>query len=131
MQITGTGDPHCDINCIYELIGKKPYSATSLKDIKDAAQKSGFSATGYQLEIGDLEEIHGYAVLPVGSATGTPNDPLHFVLVKQTSKNYVTIINNRTLERQTIPVSEFQKSWKGYALVLSKNKRANPSGRKF
>ena len=121
IHITGVGDPNCDVNCIYELIGKKPYSVTSLKDLKDAAQKLGFSATGYKFENSDLEEMSGYAILPIGSASGATNDPFHFVLVKQASKNYVKIINNRTLEQQTFTVYEMQKSWKGYALVLSIN----------
>jgi ABC-type bacteriocin/lantibiotic exporter with double-glycine peptidase domain len=122
MQITGAGDPSCDVNCIYKLIDKQPYSATSLKDLKNAALKLGFSATGYKLEIGDLEKMPDYAILPVGSASGTPQDPMHFILVKQTAKDYVTIINSQTLKPQTIRVSDLQESWKGYALVISLGK---------
>jgi ABC-type bacteriocin/lantibiotic exporter with double-glycine peptidase domain len=121
MQITGAGNPNCDINCIYGLIGKKPYSATSLKDLKDAAHKLGLSATGYKLGISDLEEMNGYAILPIGVASGTSNDPLHFILVKQISNGYVTIINSRTLESQNMKISTLQESWKGYALLISAN----------
>jgi len=119
MQITGKGESDCDINCIYGIIGKKPYSITSLKDLKNAAEKLGFSATGYQLEIGDLEEMHSYAILPIGNASGTQEDPLHFLLVKQVKSNYLIIINNQSLKPETLNVSELQKVWKGYALVIS------------
>jgi ABC-type bacteriocin/lantibiotic exporter with double-glycine peptidase domain len=122
MQVTGAGKPDCDVNCIYKLIGKNPYSVTSLKDLKDSAQKLGFSATGYELGINDLKEMPGYAILPVGNASGTPQDPLHFILVKQVTKEYVTIINSQTLKPQTIKVSELKDSWKGYALVISADK---------
>jgi ABC-type bacteriocin/lantibiotic exporter with double-glycine peptidase domain len=124
MQITGTGDSHCDINCIYGLIGKKPYSATSLKDLKDAAHKLGLSATGYQLSINDLAEIPCYAILPIGTASGAPNDPLHFILVKKATKDNVIIVNNQTLEPQTIRASQLQESWKGYALLVSAEKES-------
>jgi ABC-type bacteriocin/lantibiotic exporter with double-glycine peptidase domain len=123
MQITGEGNTDCNINCIYELIGKEPLSVTSLKDIKDAAQKLGFSAIGYKLEIKDLEKMHGYAILPIGNAAGTPKDPLHFILVKQVTKDYIIIINSRTLEMQTIRNSKLIESWDGYALIVSIDKR--------
>lgn len=119
MQITREGNPDCNVNCIYELIGKKPNSVTSLKDLKDAAQKLGFSATGYKLEISDLREMAGYAILPIGSSSGTPRDPLHFILVKQVTDDFLTIINTRTLKPQTIRSSDLKNSWKGYALVIS------------
>jgi len=130
MQITGTGDPHCDINCIYGLIDKKPYSATSLKDLKDAAHKLGLSATGYQLGVNDLVEMPSYAILPIGAASGTPNDPLHFILVKKATKDNVIIVNNRTLESQIIRVSSLQGSWRGYALVISAEKEMESSSKK-
>jgi ABC-type bacteriocin/lantibiotic exporter with double-glycine peptidase domain len=121
MQITGAGRPDCDIKCIYELIGKEPFGDTTLtlKDLKDAAQKLGFSANGYKLTVDDLKKITGYAILPVGNAAGTADDPQHFILVKQVVKNDVTIINTRTLKAQTIAVSDLQNAWKGYALVIS------------
>jgi ABC-type bacteriocin/lantibiotic exporter with double-glycine peptidase domain len=121
MQITGAGNPGCDVNCIYELIGKKQFSVTSLTDLKDAAQKLGLSATGYKLGISDLDEMSGYAILPIGRASGTSNDPLHFILVRQISNGYVTIINSRTLESQNMKISTLQESWKGYALLISAN----------
>jgi ABC-type bacteriocin/lantibiotic exporter with double-glycine peptidase domain len=126
MQITGAGRPDCDIKCIYELIGKEPFGETTLKDLKDAAQKLGFSANGYKLTLTDLEKITGYAILPVGGAAGTADDPQHFILVKQVVKDDVTIINTRTLKAQTIAVSELQESWKGYALVISAGEGIEP-----
>lgn len=126
MQVTGAGDPDCDVNCIYGLINKKPNSVTNLKDIKDAAQKLGLSAVGYKFEIHDLKEMTEYAILPIGSASGTPQDPLHFILVKQASNDFVTIINSRTLKPQTVMVSDLQQSWKGFALVISTGKQKKP-----
>lgn len=124
MQITGTGNPHCDIDCIYELIGKKPNSATSLKDLKDAAHKLGISATGYKFDVNDLSEMTSYSILPIGTASGASNDPLHFILVKKATKGNVIIFNNRTLEPQTITASQLQESWKGYALLISAEKES-------
>lgn len=37
MQITKAGTPACGIKCIYEISNKEPFSATSLKDLKNAA----------------------------------------------------------------------------------------------
>ncbi len=129
MQITGAGKPDCDIKCIYKLIGKEPFGVMSLKDVKDAAQKLGFSANGYKLTVSELREINGYAILPVGTAAGTLEDPLHFILVKEVAKDYVTIINARMLKAQTIAVSELQQSWKGHALVISAGKGMEPLGK--
>ena len=42
MQITKAGEPECGIKCIYELIGKEPFTATSLKNLKDATEQLGF-----------------------------------------------------------------------------------------
>lgn len=122
MQLTGIGRPDCDVESIYKLLGKKPFSATNLKELKDAAEKLGFSATGYKLTVHELQTISGYAILPVGSAPGTPRDPLHFILVAQVTKDHVSIVDAQTLRRQTMTVSELGKSWNGYALVISPNK---------
>ena len=126
MRITGVGKPPCDVECIYRLIGKTPFSVTTLKDLKDAAQELGFSANGYKLSVSDLEKMTDYGILPVGSAAGTANDPLHFILVKQVAKGHLTIINTRTLKAQTIEVSKFQESWQGYALVISAGRGMEP-----
>jgi ABC-type bacteriocin/lantibiotic exporter with double-glycine peptidase domain len=126
MKLTGAGRPDCDIECIYKLIGKEPFSDTTLKDLKDAAQKLGLSANGYKLAVDELTKINGYAILPVGSAAGTADDPLHFILVKQVVKDDVTIINTRTLQTQTVEVSDLQNAWKGYALVISQGNGLNP-----
>jgi len=128
MKITGAARPDCDIKCIYKLIGKEPFTVTSLKDLKDAAQELGFSAIGYKLTVSDLEKMSGYAILPVGNATGIANDPLHFILVKQVAKDYVIIINPQTLKAQAITVSELQESWNGYALVISADKGRKKAG---
>lgn len=129
MQITGAGEPDCDIECIYKIVGKEPFSVTNLKDLKDTAEELGFSANGYKLTLSELEKISGYAILPVGSAAGIAKDPLHFILVKEVAKDYVTTINARTLKAQTIAVSELQQSWKGYALVISAGKGMEPLGK--
>lgn len=126
MRLTGEGNPDCDIKCVYGLIGKEPFSDTTLKDLKDAAQKLGLSANGYKLTVDDLKKITGYAILPVGGAAGTADDPLHFVLAKLTAEKDVKIINTRTLQAQTIAVSDLQNAWKGYALVISAGEDTGP-----
>jgi hypothetical protein len=75
MRVTGVGKPTCDVECIYRLIGKTPYSVTTLKDLKDAAQKSGFSAVGYKLTLTQLQNLNEYAILPIGFAQGTSLGP--------------------------------------------------------
>lgn len=126
MQVTGAGRPDCGLKCIYELIGRKPFSATSLKDLKDAAQELGFSANGYKLTVRDLEKMAGYAILPVGHITTTGSNILHFILVKQVAEGYVIVVDTETLKAQAITVSELQKSWNGYALVISAGKGTRP-----
>lgn len=71
IQITRAGKPDCGVKCIYQLIDKEPLSPTNLKDLKDAAEQLGFSAKGYKLKVVELAKVDGYAILPVGSATGT------------------------------------------------------------
>ena len=107
------------IKCIYELIGKEPFSATSLKDLRDAAEELGFSAKGYKLKISDLKKMDGYAILPIGSATGAANDPLHFILVKRVTEDYVIIVSTTTLASQALPTSDLRQYWNGYILILS------------
>ncbi len=126
MQITSEGRPDYNIEHIYSLIGKQPYTVTNLKDLKDAAQQLGFLATGYKLAVSDLEKVTDYAILPVGGATGTPNDSLHFILARKVAKDYAMIINTRTLKPQTIPVFELEQSWKGYALVIAAGNGMKP-----
>ena len=126
MKVTGTEQADCGIRCIYELIDKEPFKPTSLGDIKNAAQKLGFSAIGYRLTIRDLRRINDYMILPMGSATGTADDPLHFILAKQVTKDYVIIINTKTVESQAIGISDFRESWVGYALVISAGKGRKP-----
>jgi len=119
VQITKSRKSDCGIKCIYELIGKEPFSATNLKDLKDAAEQLGFSASGYKLTVSKLAKAKGYAILPVGSVNGTTEDPLHFILVKRTTKNYVIFVNTRTLASQALPVSDMKENWNGYALVIT------------
>jgi predicted double-glycine peptidase len=126
MQITQAGQPGCGIKCIYELIGKEPFTATNLKDLKDAAEKLGFSAEGYKLTLRQLTKTKGYAILPVGTATGTVDDPLHFILVKRIVKNYAITVNTRNLSSQAMPISDLQDCWNGYALVITAGKGMNP-----
>ncbi|MBN2589631.1 MAG: DUF1573 domain-containing protein [Sedimentisphaerales bacterium] len=122
IQITKEGNPDCGIKCIYDIIDKEPFSATTLKDIKSAAEYLGFSAKGYKLTFKQLEKINGYVILPIGNATGTSNDPLHFILVKRITKSYVVIINTKTLSSQALPISNLQEYWNGYALVIEAGK---------
>lgn len=71
MRLTGVGKPACDVECIYHLIGKTPFRVTTLKDLKDAAQKLGFSAVGYRLTPTQLQNLNEYAILAVGLTRGT------------------------------------------------------------
>ncbi len=62
MQVAEVGRTECDIKCIYEIIGKEPFDATNLQDIKDAAEQLGFSAKGYKLTVDSLEGVDGYFI---------------------------------------------------------------------
>jgi hypothetical protein len=119
MQITKKGDPSCSIEHIYDLIGKKPFSIVTLKDLKVVAEKLGFFAVGYKLTLNRLENINAYAILPVGKQKGTDADPLHFVLLKEARVGFATIVDTQTLELENIAFSDLQKIWKGYALLLT------------
>jgi len=119
MQITRSGQPKCDIGCIYELAGKEPLKPTSMKDLRDIAQKLGFSASGHRLTVADLGELDGYAILPVGTKPGTRENPLHFILVKNIIKDLVIFVNANTLQFQALDISELKRFWNGYALVIS------------
>lgn len=119
MRLTGVGKPTCDVKYIYHLIGKTPYSVTTLKDLRDVAQQLGFFAVGYELTPTQLQNLNGYAVLPIGPAQGTRDDPFHFILVQSSADGYLNIINTTTLKRNHITFSQLQNSWTGYALVLS------------
>jgi len=122
MQVTNAGQPDCGIKCIYELIGKEPFTATNLRDLKDAAEQLGFSANGYKLTVGKLAKTKGYAILPVGSASGISEDPLHFILVKRIIQDYVIAVNTKTLISQALPVSDLSEYWNGYALIITAGK---------
>jgi len=56
MKITGASSSDCNIKRIYKLIGKQPFTVTNLKDLKDAAQELGLSATGYKLTVSELKK---------------------------------------------------------------------------
>lgn len=122
MQITKAGPSNCGIKYIYDLIGKEPFNATNLNDLKNAAAQLGFSARGYKLTVGKLAKIKGYAILPVGTASGTVEDPLHFILVKRIIKDYAIVLNTETLLSQALPISNLLKYWNGYALIISAGK---------
>ncbi|MHC4397102.1 MAG: cysteine peptidase family C39 domain-containing protein [Planctomycetota bacterium] len=122
IQILKKGDTDWTIEHIYQLIGKEPFAVTTLKELKVAAEKLGFSAAGYKLTLNELKDINTYAVLPVGHEEGTATDPLHFILLKEAKGNFATIVNTENLKLRDIALSDLQKIWKGYALVLSPSK---------
>lgn len=126
MQITSEEQSDCGIKCIYELTGKEPFSATSLNDLKKAANQLGFLAKGYKLTIGKLAKKKGYAILPVGRTSGTFEDPLHFVLVKRIIKDYAILVNTKTLVSQAMPVGDLCDNWNGYALVITAGEGMRP-----
>ncbi len=126
MQITEAGQPDCGIKYIYEIIDKEPFSVTSLKDLKDAAEHLGFSAKGYKLTFNKLAKIDGYAILPVGNSAGTQEDPLHFVLMKRVIDDYVIIVDTKTTLSKALPMFEFIEYWDGNALVITAGKGMEP-----
>lgn len=127
IKTTGVGQQDCDIKCIYEMIGKPPFTPTSLKDLHSASGKLGFQTKGCKLDLKELRKMKGYAILPVGLRRGTVRDILHFILVKRVIDNYVIVINTKTLKTNAIEVNDLKKVWNGYALlILSHNRSALP-----
>ena len=122
MQITKKAKSKRGIDYIYKLIGKKPLTPTTLKDLKVAAEKLGFSAIGYKLTFEQLRNFKTYAILPVGRTTGTPTDPFHFILLKEVKGDFATYVNTQNLQLVDISLSDLQKMWNGYVLLLSTNK---------
>jgi predicted double-glycine peptidase len=110
---------HYDVNNIYQIIGKKPFSPTTLKDLKIGAQKLGFSAVGYKLKLNDLKKLNSYAILPIGRSEGTASDPLHFILINGVNDNFVSIVDTETFILHDFPLNKLEKLWGGYALALS------------
>ncbi len=126
MKITKAGQPECGIKCIYELIGKEPFSVTNFKDLKDAAEQLGFTAEGYKLTTRALTKENGYAILPVGNVSATAEDPQHFILVKRLTKDFAIVVNTRTLVSQALAISDLCDYWSGYALIITASKGMPP-----
>lgn len=122
MRILKKGDTDWTIERIYQLIGKNPLAVTTLKDLKVAAEKLGFSAVGYKLKLNELKNINTYSILPLGYREGTAKEPLHFILLKEAKGDFATIVNTENLKLEDVLLSDLQKMWKGYALVISPNK---------
>ena len=119
IEVTGKGSRHGGIGCIYKLIGKRPFAATSLYDLKVAATKLGFLAEGRRLSVADLAKLRGYAILPIGQARGTVADPLHHILVVEGAREgFVRTINPDSLRTPLLSMDVLQKSWNGYALAI-------------
>jgi ABC-type bacteriocin/lantibiotic exporter with double-glycine peptidase domain len=118
MQLTNKGRPGCDVQCIYDIIGKKTLSVTNLKDLLFAAERLGISAQGEKLTLDDLESLPGYAILPVGNQSASPDNPQHFILVRKAENCHITIIDPKTLQSNTVPIHQIKPLWKGYALVF-------------
>jgi len=126
MQVTRAGKPDCNVKCIYELLGKQPFSATSLSDLKFIAERLGFSATGYRMTAAELKNTSDYVILRLRGTTPHRDRP-HFVLVERTVEDYAIIVNTTTLGRTAIMLAELGKYWDGRALVISAGKREWPS----
>ncbi|HUT29137.1 MAG TPA: cysteine peptidase family C39 domain-containing protein [Sedimentisphaerales bacterium] len=92
-----------------------------MKDLKVAAEKLGLAARGYKLTVEQLQTINVWAILPIGRTAGTEKDPLHFILVKETTDRFATIVNSRNLQAIDIPLSQLENIWTGYALLVSAN----------
>jgi predicted double-glycine peptidase len=118
VRTTGVGRQDCTLKSIYEIIGKEPLTATSLKDLVYAAESLGFRAQGYRLSSDALRKKEGYAIVPLALDTTGQGGLLHFVLVKEIGQEYVTIINARTLETKAVSLGEFERVWNGYAVVI-------------
>jgi len=122
MRDSHRGMVDCDINYIYRTLNIEPMRATSMADLKRAAEIFGFIAEGRKLRIQDLPGIRGYMILPLGRTKGTPENPLHFVLVKKVTDHSAIIVNTRTLNPQSLSIAELQTQWNGYALVITPGK---------
>jgi hypothetical protein len=126
MKLTGAGDPKLETENIYAIIGKKPFLPTSLADLQAAAVRLGFTASGYSCGLAELAKIKDYMILPVGTAKGTSEDPVHFVLATEVSENYAAVVDTRTLKIFAIRTSELAKDWNGEVLVISAGKDMAP-----
>lgn len=119
LQIRDGAKNDCGIKCIYEIIGKEPFSLVNMKELRDAALELGFTAKAYKLNLGQLKKLKGYCILPIGKDIGTKENPLHFILVERIQNDYIIFLDNESLETKALSVAEFADLWNGYALVIT------------
>lgn len=74
---------YTSIEDIYDLIGKKVNTPTTLYDIKAAATELGFTAKGYKCTVDHLKRLNGYAILHVRQSDAAVSDLFHFILLKE------------------------------------------------
>jgi predicted double-glycine peptidase len=123
IRITGMGsNKYNSVEDIYDLIGKKANTPTTLYDLKIAAKKLGFNAEGYACTVDNLTNINGYAILTVGHSKGTVTDPLHMILLREIRNDTAIIIDPNTLQDNYVTISKLKKAWNGYALIVSSKK---------
>ena len=124
IRLTGkdSNNKYTSVEDIYDLMGKKANTPTTLYDLKIAAKKLGFNAEGYKCTVDHLTKINGFAILAIGQSKGTATDPLHMILLKEIRGNMAIIIDTNNLHDKYINVSELEKVWNGYTLIVSPEK---------
>lgn len=123
IRLTDKGsNKYTTVEDVYDLIGKSINTPTTLYDLKIAAKELGFNAEGYKCTVEHLIRINGYAILTIGQSKGTATDPLHMILLKEIRDNMAIIIDPNTLHDKYINVSELEKLWNGYVLMISPEK---------
>ena len=123
---SGTDKDRTDVAAVYRLIGRKLNEPVSLLDLKLAAQKLGFVAEGHRWTMADLATMEGYAIVAVGNAAGTQQEPLHFFLVTGVVDDGIVTIDDKSLERLVVSKKDFELQWPGYALSITSTDKNRP-----
>lgn len=118
MQLTGVGKAESEIDDIYEVIERPVLTPVNLKDLRDAALKLGFKASGQKLSISKLKAMKGYVILPIGKTAATKDNPQHFVLIAGALEDHLFVVDSRSLAVRAIPLEKLKEVWGGIALVI-------------
>ena len=115
--------PEYEVKLLYKVMDKKPFAPTTLRDLALVAEKLGLTVKGYKLNnVDQLRAVNTYAILAVGDANGTKENPFHFVLLKEMTNDIATLIDTTTLKPIDVPVCVIEKIWSGYTLLLAPEK---------
>ena len=101
IRMTGKDSPkYRSIEDIYNLIGKKVNTPTTLYDLKVAATELGFTTKGYKCTVEHLTRINGYAIIPVRQSAEISTSSFHFILLKEIRGDTAMIIDPGTLQNK-------------------------------